>query len=115
MDHLIAPSSRGRLTSIHYCQRKGARTHHRCVPRPPRYTILRRIRVIAGRSGEGLLTEPTTATQPRRQEPLFMSSSPEEFHLRALPEPCTEPCYDRQSSSSQGLAGSPYCGRVSAN
>jgi hypothetical protein len=30
---------RGRPTSIRYCQRKGTRTHHRCVPRPPRYTI----------------------------------------------------------------------------
>ena len=23
----------------HYRQRKGSRTHHRCVPQPPRYTI----------------------------------------------------------------------------
>jgi hypothetical protein len=32
----------------------------------------RRILVIAGRSGEGLLTEPTTAAQPWQREPLLM-------------------------------------------
>ena len=32
----------------------------------------RRISLVAGRPGEGPLTEPIVATQPRRQEPLFM-------------------------------------------
>ena len=32
----------------------------------------RRISLVARRPGEGPLTEPTAATQPRRQEPLFM-------------------------------------------
>jgi len=32
----------------------------------------RRISLVAGRPGEGPLTEPIAATQPRRQEPLFM-------------------------------------------
>src|SRR6516162_6596504 len=43
MHHVIAPSSGIGVvqTSIHYRQRKGTRTHHRCVPRPPRYTICR--------------------------------------------------------------------------
>jgi hypothetical protein len=35
------PRGRGLQTSIHYPQRKGTRTHHRCVPRPPRYIICR--------------------------------------------------------------------------
>src|SRR5215472_16508686 len=35
----LLPRDRGRQTSIHYRQRKGTRTHHRCVLRPPRYTI----------------------------------------------------------------------------
>jgi hypothetical protein len=35
----------------------------------------RRILVIAGRSGEGLLTEPTTAAQPWQREPLLMPLS----------------------------------------
>src|SRR5215469_16418680 len=37
----LLPRGRGLQTSIHYPQRKGTRTHHRCVPRPPRYTICR--------------------------------------------------------------------------
>jgi hypothetical protein len=32
----------------------------------------RRISLVAGRPGEGPLTEPIAAAQPRRQEPLFM-------------------------------------------
>jgi hypothetical protein len=35
----------------------------------------RRISLVAGRPGEGPLTEPIAATQPRRQEPLFMPHS----------------------------------------
>ena len=42
---------------------------------------------VAAPSNEGLLTEPTAAAQPRRQEPLFMSSRPEDSHLWALPDP----------------------------
>src|SRR6516164_3571385 len=34
--------------------------------------VHRRISLVAGRPGEGPLTEPIAATQPRRQEPLFM-------------------------------------------
>ena len=41
----------------------------------------RRISLVAGRPGEGPLTKPITATQPRRQEPLFMPP------LRPLPAP----------------------------
>jgi len=40
--------------------------------RLPAHDRFRRILVIAGRSGEGLLTEPTTAAQPWRRERLFM-------------------------------------------
>ena len=36
----------------------------------------RRILVITGRYGEGLLTEPTGAAQPRRQEPHFLTQKP---------------------------------------
>src|SRR6516164_7952464 len=48
------------------------------IRRPRRFTLvptngrLRRISLVAGRPGEGPLTEPIAATQPRRQEPLFM-------------------------------------------
>jgi hypothetical protein len=47
----------------------------------------RRILVVAGRPGEGPLIEPTPAVQPSRPEQLFMSSRPEDSHLRALPDP----------------------------
>ena len=51
------------------------------IRRPRRFTLvptngrLRRISLVAGRPGEGPLTEPIAATQPRRQEPLFMPHS----------------------------------------
>ena len=47
----------------------------------------RRISPVAAHSGDRLLSEPTAGTQPCRREPLFMSSCPEESHLRTLPDP----------------------------
>ena len=48
----------------HYRQRKGTRTHHRCVPRPPRYTICRfSQRTFAGARGSER-DAPLTAIQP---------------------------------------------------
>ena len=47
----------------------------------------RRIFLVAASSSEGLLTERRTAAQPWRRELAFMSSRPEDSHLRALPDP----------------------------
>src|SRR6516225_7237545 len=73
-----------RATAHHFVENALTQT-----PAPSRASgfVLRRILVIAGRSGEGLLTEPTAAAQVREREPLFMSSRPEDSHLRALPDP----------------------------
>ena len=49
-----------------------AHSSSKCEPRPPRYTIL---------------TEPTPAVRPWSRERVFMSSRPEDSHLRALPDP----------------------------
>ena len=47
----------------------------------------RRILLVVAGSGEGRLTEPTPAAQFREHELLYMSSRPEDSHLRALPDP----------------------------
>src|SRR5262245_28875264 len=54
---------------------------------PPRHISTLRVSLILVRPDEGRLTEPTTAVQPWRREPLFVSSRPEESHLLALPDP----------------------------
>ena len=48
---------------------------------------LRRIFLVAASSGEGLLTERKTVAHLWRRELAFMSSRPEDLHLRALPDP----------------------------
>jgi len=39
---------------------------------PPRHISTLRVSLIPVRAGEGRLTEPTTAVQPWRREPLFV-------------------------------------------
>ena len=56
---------------VRHRQTKGAATDMFDLP-PPRHISTLRDPVAAGRPGEGPLTEPIAATQPRRQEPLFM-------------------------------------------
>ena len=51
------------------------------------YPDLRRIFLVAASSGEGLLTERKTVAHLWRRELAFMSSRPEDLHLRALPDP----------------------------
>ena len=47
-------------------------THPRSLTVVPANGGNRRVSPVAGRPGEGLLTEPTAATQPWRRLPLFM-------------------------------------------
>jgi hypothetical protein len=42
---------------------------------------------VAVRTGDGRLTRATAVSRSERQEPLNLSSRPEDSHLRALPDP----------------------------
>ena len=76
--HVIAPSSRIEVCrpQIHYRQRKGTRTHHRCVPRPPRYTICRfGQRTSPERAATARLRRKRTLAEPRGYPPESIRNS----------------------------------------
>ena len=86
-DNVTSPIQRGPQIVEHKPDRTSESIRTRSFARTGASDRYRREADAAVRSSGGPLTEPTPAVQPSRREPLFMSSRPEDSHLRALPDP----------------------------